>query len=621
METRKLDTDTVLQNRYRILSMLKQGGMGMIYLAEDLRFHSRVAVKEAYLANEEFRRAFAREAGLLHRLRHRALPHVTDHFAEGEAHYLVMQLFPGKDLDELLNERIEDTGQVFAVNQVLRWADQLLDALEYMHSHYPPVVHRDIKPQNLKLTEQGDVILLDFGLAKGAAAEMSQVDEMVGESLHGFTHHYAPLEQIRGTGTDPRSDLYALAATIYRLITGRVPSDALTRAMAALERQPDPLQPANILNGQVPEEVAAVLTRAMAQVPDERPANATEMRQALRAAVHLQAPGYYDIATTIGGPQMAIPYLSEEPVVSALDTTKSSVIDWPRMAIPHPSEDPAPGALDATKSSVPEVTNAGRIIASSPASGGDERGAAFAWGRLGGARTVYIALCLLLPALAALAYWRLSPLSGSSAANPPVGETVIARPAGSTPAPTSFVEAMRYYLEVELESGKAESVAGDNPVVRGRVLKFHFTPTRRGYLYIIGPGEQGERSAFLTTQPNPEWGVNGNLIEAGTDYSFPPEQNRWIKVARGASLRTYTIIFAPEPLVQPHFLTEAANPDLTAAEKDELAELEKRFGQRVRVETQGAQSIVAIPAGGGSGEPFLFDINLRFGANKKGVQR
>jgi len=239
METRKLAADTVLQDRYRILSLLNQGGMGRVYLAEDMRFRSRVAVKEAYLTNEEFRRAFAREAGLLHRLRHRALPHVTDHFAEGEAQYLVMQLFPGKDLDELLNEKIQETGEAFAVNQVLRWADQLLDALEYLHGHQPPVVHRDIKPQNLKLTEQGDVILLDFGLAKGAAAETSQTDEAPDESLHGFTRHYAPLEQIRGAGTDPRSDLYALAATVYRLITGRVPSDALTRAAAALEPPPE----------------------------------------------------------------------------------------------------------------------------------------------------------------------------------------------------------------------------------------------------------------------------------------------------------------------------------------------------------------------------------------------
>src|SRR5262245_48269509 len=135
MEAVKLAPETVLQNRYRILSLLKQGGMGRVYLAEDLRFGSQVAVKEAFLTEESLRQAFAREAGLLHRLRHRALPHVTDHFAEGDAQYLVMQLFAGPDLGESLIERVRETGEPFDVGQVLVWADQLLDALEYLHGH------------------------------------------------------------------------------------------------------------------------------------------------------------------------------------------------------------------------------------------------------------------------------------------------------------------------------------------------------------------------------------------------------------------------------------------------------------------------------------------------------
>jgi serine/threonine protein kinase len=593
METRKLAADTVLQNRYRILSLLKRGGMGRVYLAEDLRFHSRVAVKEAFLTDEEFRRAFAREAGLLHRLRHRVLPHVTDHFTEGEAQYLVMQLFPGKDLDELLDEKIQETGEAFAVNQVLRWADQLLDALEYLHGHQPPVVHRDIKPQNLKLTEQGDVILLDFGLAKGAAAEMSQVDESKFNSLHGFTYHYAPLEQILGTGTDPRSDLYALAATIYRLITGHIPSDALTRAAAALERQPDPLLSANKLNGQVPEAVAAALARALAQLPGERPATATEMRRALRAAVQPQTIDHYSIATSI---------------------------DRSWVESDRPGEDRMIGSLSATKSSASGVTNAGLIAAPSLATSVNEKGAAFAWVRWGGARAAYIALCLLLSVMAALAYWLLNSLSGSSAADPSVGETAIARPDGSTTAP-KLSEAMRYYLQAESKTHKAERVAGDDPVVRGPFLKFHFKPSQSGYLYIIAPSERGRLVAFLTAKPNSAWNVKDNLLERGSDYSFPPSQNQWILVTRGANSRPYTVIFAPKPLVQPRFLAGPANHDLTAAEEDELVELQKRFGQGVRVEPQDDQYIVAIPAERMDGEPYLFDINFRLEANKKGGQR
>jgi serine/threonine protein kinase len=593
METPKLAADTVLQNRYRILSLLKRGGMGSVYLAEDLRFRSRVAVKEAYFTQEKFRQAFAHEAGLLHRLRHRVLPHVSDHFTEGEAQYLVMQLFPGKDLEELLAEKLQETGEPFAVSQVLRWADQLLDALEYLHGQQPPVVHRDIKPQNLKLTERGDVILLDFGLAKGAATEMSQLDERmdekIDESLPGYTRHYAPLEQIRGTGTDPRSDLYALAATIHRLITGRFPPDALTRATAALERRPDPLRPANELNEQVPEAAAAVLTRALAQLPDDRPATATEMRRALRAAAQQQGLDYHDSSTSIDGLWMEGAPLSDAPVTIA-----------------H----------GATKFSVSEVTNAGQIAVPSPAPGFDEHVAVAARSRLGGARIVSIALCLLLPVIAALAYWRLNRQPGSNPVNPPVREAAITRPSGAMPASAPFVEAMRYYLEVESKAGGAWRVAGVDPVIRGRLLKFHFVPRWPGYLYIIAPGERAARTTFLTTQPNSGWGVKSNLLAAGADYSFPPRRDKWIEVARGAGLRTYTIIFTPEPLVQARFLAEAADRDLTTTEEGELAELRKRLGKSVRIETQGAQSIVVVPAERASGEPFLFEVNLALETDK-----
>src|ERR687883_1641825 len=162
-----IEPGALLQNRYRITRQIGRGGMGAVYVATDERFNSTVAVKQTFFFDDPaLRRAFEREAVLLNRLRHPALPRVSDHFVEAEGQFLVMEYIEGMDLGELLKAR----GGWFPVADVLCWADELLDALEYLHAQEPPVVHRDIKPQNIKRTERGRMVLLDFGLAKGTPA-------------------------------------------------------------------------------------------------------------------------------------------------------------------------------------------------------------------------------------------------------------------------------------------------------------------------------------------------------------------------------------------------------------------------------------------------------------------
>lgn len=270
-----LTPETILQGRYRIIRQLGQGGMGAVYEAIDQRLDTTVALKETFFADERLRKQFEREARLLARLHHPALPRVSDHFSEGDGQFLVMQFIPGDDLSEMIARKRGP----FPPHQVLLWADQLLDALDYLHTQDPQIVHRDIKPQNLKLTSRGQIILLDFGLAKGQAGEISRVTTAA--SIFGYTPNYAPLEQIQGLGTDSRSDLYSLGATVYHLLTGIKPPDALTRAAALVNGQPDPLQPANEANSPVAPEVDEVLQRAMAQNREQRYPTAADMRNAL----------------------------------------------------------------------------------------------------------------------------------------------------------------------------------------------------------------------------------------------------------------------------------------------------------------------------------------------------
>src|ERR1044071_2921753 len=219
-----LTPDTVLQGRYRIVRQLGQGGMGAVYEAIDQRLDTTVALKETLFSDERLRKQFEREARLLARLHHPALPRVSDHFNEGEGQFLVMQYIAGEDLAAMLAQ----SNGPFPEEEVLRWADQLCDALDYLHTQDPQIIHRDIKPQNLKLTGRGQIILLDFGLAKGQTGGVSVVTTSA--SIFGYTPNYAPLEQIQGLGTDARSDIYALSATLYPLMTGVKPPDALSRA-------------------------------------------------------------------------------------------------------------------------------------------------------------------------------------------------------------------------------------------------------------------------------------------------------------------------------------------------------------------------------------------------------
>lgn len=272
-----LTPDTLLQNRYRIVRQLGRGGMGAVYEATDERLVHAVAVKELLVEGAGLHRAFEREARLLAHLSHPSLPRVTDHFTEGTGDYLVMDFLPGEDLKTMLDRN----GAPFAVRDVLRWADELLEVLEYLHGHEPSIIHRDIKPANLKLLHNSRIALLDFGLAKGGTG---QTQATTSRSIFGYSPHFASLEQIEGERSSERSDLYSLSATLYHLLTGRMPSDALMRATAVFNEEQDPLVPLSQLNTDVPDAVARLIMSGLELKPSARPTSAVEMRARLKSA-------------------------------------------------------------------------------------------------------------------------------------------------------------------------------------------------------------------------------------------------------------------------------------------------------------------------------------------------
>jgi serine/threonine protein kinase len=270
-----LAAGTIVQQRYRIVRQLGRGGMGAVYEAVDERLGITVALKETLSSEASMRKQFEHEARLLASMHHPALPRVSDHFVEQERAFLVMQFIGGVDLAKIIAQQPGP----FPRAQVIAWADQLLDALIYLHSHDRQVIHRDIKPHNLKLTATGQIALLDFGLARAQPADQSLT---ASRAFFGYTKHYAPLEQIQDHRTDPRSDIYALGATLYHLLTGIKPPDAMVRATALINSDPDPLKPADQIHPVVGPQIAAILSKAMAQRSEDRFASASEFREALR---------------------------------------------------------------------------------------------------------------------------------------------------------------------------------------------------------------------------------------------------------------------------------------------------------------------------------------------------
>ncbi len=276
-----LKAGEVLRGRYRVRRIIGQGGMGSIYLADDLRLEGRqCALKEVEhdrtLPQEMVREArdqFLREATVLARLDHPNLPKVSDFFSIGSRDYLVMDYVPGKDLRTLMLEARQE-GRFLMEIEVLSWASQLCDALAYLHSQEPPILHRDIKPGNLKVTPSGLLKLVDFGLVKLLAPGEVTITVLQGQG----TALYTPLEQYGGDSghTDARSDIYSFGATLYHLLTNQAPADARDRFL-----NPENLVPPRAINSDISLRTERAILWAMSLHPDERPESIDRFRQSL----------------------------------------------------------------------------------------------------------------------------------------------------------------------------------------------------------------------------------------------------------------------------------------------------------------------------------------------------
>jgi serine/threonine protein kinase/Tol biopolymer transport system component len=259
-----LERDYILKDRYRILEILGQGGMGAVYIARDENLGVEVAVKENFFTSDEYSRQFRREATILATMRHPNLPRVSDHFEiEEQGQYMVMDYIEGEDL----RQRMDRLGSI-PDEEVIVIGAAICEALQYLHTRQPAILHRDIKPGNIKVNPQGAVYLVDFGLAKIVKGTQATTT-----GARAMTPGYSSPEQYGTARTDERSDIYSLGATLYAALTNTIPEDGLARAMEQAD-----LTPIRKRNPKVSRRLAIVIEKALEVHPEDRYQTAEEFK-------------------------------------------------------------------------------------------------------------------------------------------------------------------------------------------------------------------------------------------------------------------------------------------------------------------------------------------------------
>ncbi|HLW00738.1 MAG TPA: protein kinase [Ktedonobacterales bacterium] len=276
-DTGGLSGGTLIGGRYRVVRLVGKGGFGAVYEAVDERFQARrvVAIKEmsdAQLTPAEKAQAiqdFRHEADLLVQLHHQNLPQVSDFFEEAGKAYLVMDFVEGKTLEK----EQEDTAGPLPEARVMGFALQLCEVLGYLHTRIPPVIFRDLKPSNVMLTPEDEIKLIDFGIARVFKSAANKDTTSLG------SRGYAPLEQYGRTQSDARSDIYALGATLYDLLTKTTPADAATRRVNPLA-----FKALRQLNPAISRASEQIILKAMQEEARDRYQSAAEMYQAIASS-------------------------------------------------------------------------------------------------------------------------------------------------------------------------------------------------------------------------------------------------------------------------------------------------------------------------------------------------
>lgn len=582
---------STLDGQYHVEAMLGKGGMGAVYSARHILLGDRVAIKvlpPQMRSNAEWLRRFRREGQAARRFRHPNAVTVYDMRTTSDGLvYMVMELVEGHTLDAELKQR----GR-FSPEAALEIVEPVASVLNAAHAM--GVVHRDLKPENIMIAKfpsgSQQVKLLDLGIAKlreVAGSEVSGATALtVAGQILGTPYYMSPEQwgEVPADGSseiDGRADIYSLGAVLYELLAGK--KAFMGSTLPELRRQhvsvsPPPLH--EVVPG-LTEAFGQAVAKAMSKDRGDRQSTADDLAQELREALGRSGASVgQDPRLAAASYQPAgVPPVSESSSSSQAQQTSAmsqprqtgSSIAAPTIATVETSSDS--GSFSGAPVSAPPGRNAASLSAeAAPAvsrpvpprpAGGKSRAAIVL-------PVIAIAVIVGLALVGAGGWFVYSRMSAGSEAPEEQSSSAPSAEKDLAPGGAGLVETLRYWLEVEGTDRQSIRAAGVVPLKSGQAFKFHFSPARNGYVYIVGPGPGNVPMTFLTSKPVPESGVSTNEVKAGADFSFPAGATNWIELDRTPGSLVYTMVFSESPLMAPAFLSATAGRMLEAAEQEEL---------------------------------------------------
>jgi eukaryotic-like serine/threonine-protein kinase len=629
--------NTVLDGQYQMEALLGKGGMGAVYRARHILLGDRVAIKvlpPEVRSNAEWLRRFRREGQAARRFRHPNAVTVYDlRTATDGTIYMVMEYVEGHTLDVAIKTR----GR-FSAAEALDILTPIMSVLDTAHSM--GVVHRDLKPENImigKATDGPPVIkLLDLGIAKmreiagdnGGNTALTMAGQVLGTPYYMSPEQWGEIPRDQSTEIDGRADIYSLGLVFYEMILGRRCFSGNTLHELRREHvttRPTPLREA--VPG-VPKGFSDAIDRATAKDRGDRQPTAGALADELRAALANAgtaetAVDGADLTETVAlNPGLQTNSDVNAPTVLTMDAVETAApVARPsaasdatvyepakRPSVPVKPDMPAPTVAESvgTASSV-TVPQVARPIPAPPAQAAAPPASKSKAGVLVAVGVVFV--LLIAAGVGGFFLWKSSRPTGTNSTN--VNNT-----GGAVSAPT---EITRYWLELAAaaENGPTTRVAALVPLASGQSFKFHFSFNEEGYLYIFGPGDGNQPTAFLTSKPLPESGVTSNKVSKGVEFTFPRESggiDNNLTLDKNPGTDNFTIIFSKTQLAAPQALNASVTgKPLSANERAELkAFVTKHQEQPPVTEPDESNSFVKVKVNSDqTGNPIVFDIRIQ----------